>query len=380
MLGSLLIGGTTRDPGDPPGDGPASQQKDPELPFRLLTPIDYARLIIGWLAVLLLPEGPALPLLGIIIAVIIFCAFGVVKMAERLARILGDPFGSLILTLSIVVIEVILIVAVMLGPGESATIARDSVTAVSMIIMALVVGLALLIGGLRHGGMAHNGTGTPTYLSLIAALLAVSFALPLLLGDGSFSTGQALFISLATIALYAFFLWRQTGAQAADFREVGAPETTTDRAGAEVAFRAFILVATVLPIVLLSHDMAVHMDTVLGQLGAPVALAGLLIAMIVFLPETITTLRAAWWGEIQRVSNLAHGALVSTVGLTIPAVLLIGVGTGSEVVLGESPVNLLLLGVTVAVSVIAFGARRVNAVHGAVLLLLFGVYLMSVFS
>lgn len=126
----------------------------------------------------------------------------------------------------------------------------------------------------------------------------------------------------------------------------------------EIVVRLTLLVVTVIPIVLLSHDMAALLDDGLGRLGAPVALAGVLIAGIVFLPESITAVRAALGGEAQRVSNLCHGALVSTVGLTIPAVLIIGMFTGQSVVLAESPANLLMLGVTLLLSVTTFAAKR----------------------
>lgn len=355
------------------------------MPSTRLNFIDYARIIVGWTVVALfalvaLPGSPVL-LLTIIIAVILFCSFGVVKQAERLAVMLGDPYGSLVLTLSIVIIEVILIAAVMLGPGESATIARDSVMAVSMIIMALVVGTAFLVGGLRHGGLTHNGTGAQTYLVLIVALSAIAFAVPVFLGAaGQYRTGQGLAVAVGTIVLYAFFLWRQMGAQAGDFQDSTAAEPAGSAFTGEVPFRAAVLVLTVLPIVWLSHDMAGLMDTTLVHFGAPVALAGLVIAMIVFLPETITTIRAAWGAETQRVINLAHGALVSTLGLTIPSVLIIGAITGQTVILAETPINLLLLGVTIAITGIVFSARKITAIHGTALLLTFGIYLMALLS
>ena len=122
---------------------------------------------------------------------------------------------------------------------------------------------------------------------------------------------------------------------------------------------------TVLPIVLLSHDMAALLDGGLGRLGAPAPLAGVLIAVIVFLPEALASVRAALSGEVQRVSNLCHGVLVSTVGLTIPIVLIIGRLTGQNVILAESPANLPMLGVTRLLSVATFAARKVTATHGA---------------
>ncbi|MCE0509538.1 calcium:proton antiporter [Microbacterium sp. KKR3/1] len=376
---------------------------------QLISGTDVVRIVLGWgafAALLLLHPVLAAPVaapvlviaLGAIIAVILVCAFGVVKQAEALAHRLGDPYGSLVLTLSIVLIEVILISAVMLGPGEHATIARDSVMAVAMIILNLVIGLALLLGGLRHRGMAHNRTGTSAYLSMLIVLIALAFGLPALIGtDGSFTTAQEIPIIILTVLLYAFFLYLQMGAQASDFTEVDPrlpqspqhPEESEAGGGirqvvaehrTEVLVRLALLVVTVIPIVLLSHDMAALLDDGLGRLGAPVALAGVLIAGIVFLPESITAVRAALGGEAQRVNNLCHGALVSTVGLTIPAVLIIGMFTGQTVVLAESPANLLMLAVTLLLSVTTFAARRVTAMHGAAHLVTFAVYLVVLFS
>ncbi len=292
------------------------------------------RIIVGWGAVaalmlaapLLEPPVPTLLLttaLAAIIAVILLCSFGVVHEAEHLARRLGDPYGSLVLTLSIVLIEVVLISAVMLGPGEHATIARDSVFAVSMIILNGVIGLSLLLGGLRHGGLRHNRTGTSAYFAMIIVLASLAFALPALIGTGgSYTTGQEIPIILLAMGLYAFFLVRQMGAQAGDFTEVdprlpGAAATSDGGTAsvdqvpalrrhiteilaehrAEVLLRLGVLVVTVLPIVLLSHDMAALLDDGLGRAGAPVALSGILIAMI-----------AAAEGEVDHGQPVGRGA------------------------------------------------------------------------
>ena len=366
--------------------------------------------MVGWGAVVgLVVAGPLLEppvptwllitALVLIVGVVLVCAFGVVHEAEHLAHRLGDPYGSLVLTLSIVLIEVVLISAVMLGPGEHTTIARDSVMAVSMIILNAVIGLSVLVGAIKHGNLGHNRTGTSSYLAMLVVLVSLAFALPALIGrDGSYTSGQEVPIIVLTLALYAFFLYRQMGRQAGDFREVdprfaagrdlpdsqAAEQSSITQVMAEhrteVLLRIALLIVTVLPIVLLSHDMATLLDDGLDRVGAPVALSGILIAMIVFLPESITSVRAALQGEIQRVSNLCHGALVSTVGLTIPAVLIIGALTGQAVVLGESPANLLLLGVTLMLSVTTLASRKVTAMHGAAHLVVFAVYGIAVFS
>ncbi|WP_193103475.1 calcium:proton antiporter [Brachybacterium sp. FME24] len=369
------------------------------------------RLALGWVSVVALallapwlaqplPAVALLLALAAIVTVIVIAAGGVVQQAEALAHRLGDPYGTLVLTLSIVVIEVVLIAAVMLGPGEHATIARDSVMAVSMIILNLALGISLVAAGIRHGGLAPNRVGTATYLVMLVALGALTFAVPGMIGaDGTFTSVQALVVIAVTVVLYGFFLWRQAGAQAGDFREVDMPVRETSCPGrepatssptpirqilvehrAELLTRSALLVATVLPIILLSHDMAGLLDQGLARVGAPAALGGVLIAMIVFTPESITAVRAALGGEIQRVVNLCHGALVSTFGLTIPTVLVIALATGQQAVLAESPVNLLLLGVTLAVCAISASAPRMTAVHGAVHLVLFVVYGLALFA
>ncbi|MGD6740465.1 calcium:proton antiporter [Streptomyces sp. BH106] len=377
----------------------------------VLTPRALTQLLLGWIAfVVLLIAHPVLKgplstpalfaLLAAIVVVIVVCAFGVVTQAERLAHRLGDPYGTLVLTLSIVVIEVVLISAVMLGPGDHSTIARDSVMAVSMIILNLVIGIALLVAGVRHRALEPNSAGVSSYLSLLVVLLPAAFVLPGLIGsEGAYESGQAVPILITTLVLYAFFLYRQMGPQRDDFQEVtaapSAPGATTTSEGhrsrssilevlsahrTEVLSRAVVLVLTVIPIVLLSHDMAALLDEGVARIGAPVELSGILISMIVFLPETITTIRAAHTGEIQRVSNLCHGALVSTVGLTIPAVLVIGLITGQTVHLAESPANIALLGVTLLLTVTSFFSKKITAVHGAAHLMTFLLYVLIVFS
>ncbi|WP_243229648.1 calcium:proton antiporter [Microbacterium sp. CIAB417] len=377
------------------------------IPAGLVGPAELTRIGSGWGAfvVLLLihplleAPAPAVVLILVltgIVAVILFCAFGVVKQAEALAHRLGDPYGSLVLTLSIVLIEVVLISAVMLGPGDHTTIARDSVMAVSMIILNLVIGLCLLVGGLRHGGLRHNRVGTSAYLTMLIVLSALAFGLPATIGEnGAFTTAQAIPIILLTLAVYAFFLFQQMGARAVDFTEPDAAASASSKPDAdasppigeilsahrrEIITRLVLLVVTVVPIVLLSHDMAALLDDGLGRLGAPPALAGVLIAAIVFLPESITSVRAALGGEGQRVNNLCHGALVSTVGLTIPAVLVIGLFTGQTVVLAETPADLMLLAGTLVLSVATFASKKVTALHGAAHLVMFAAYVLVLFS
>ena len=370
---------------------------------RVATPTAVTQLILGWGTYTVLwfvgdlgrlATGPLVVLLVGFVGIIAGCAFGVVTQAEAIAKRLPDPYGTLVLTLSIVVIEVVLIAAIMLGPGQHPTIARDSVMAVSMIILNLVIGLALLIAGIRHATSRLNPVGATNYLAVLVVLLGVAFVLPDMIGtDGSYTTGQAALILTLTILLYVFFLVRQLGAQRTDFQEPDTPGQhvpTTSSTGSDLAHgvtyhrreltaRTALLIALVIPIVLLSHTMAGLLDDAMARFGAPTALAGIIIAAVVFLPETVTALRAADRNELQRVSNLCHGAAVSTVGLTIPVVLVIGLLTGQEIVLAESPTNLALLGLTMVLTAGTALTPKVTALHGAAHLAVFMLYILTVF-
>ncbi|MGF3054304.1 calcium:proton antiporter [Microbacterium sp. YY-03] len=354
-----------------------------------LTPAAISSLLLGWLGVIALAAfadtiEAASPLvtwlaLAAVVAVILVAAFGVVAQAEALAHRLGDPYGSLILTISIVLVEVILIASVLLGPGEHATIARDSVMAVTMIILGLVVGLSLLIAPNRSAFV--NRRGTTSYIVMIIALAAVAFVVPFFLPEGTYTGPLAFIVAGVAIIGYGLFLARQMGPRAADYREYDeAAEEHRDvrevlrNHGAEVVARTLLLIATAVPIIIMSHDMSTLMDTAFTEAGAPLALSGVVIAFIVFTPETITTLRAARAGELQRVVNLCLGALVSTVGLTIPVVLVIGEITGSTITLAPDATQLLLMIAMVLATILAFWGGKTTRARGVVPVLLFAAY------
>lgn len=331
---------------------------------------------------------------AVLFVTILLAAFGVVREADHLAHMLGEPYGTLILTLSIVAIEVILISAVMMGPGESATIGRDSIFAVMMIILNLVTGICLLFGGRRYGEQEYNSQGAAAYLQMIVLLTVTALVLPNVVssGDGSFLPIQAGAIAALTIVLYAaflalqmrgyrrFFVQPELGSLSIPLQGVDEAEPETDgnrevnldkRA---IVIRSIILVALILPIVLLAHDLAILVDLGIEHAGAPVAVGGVLIAIIVFTPESITAVKAALANEMQRAINLCLGAFVSTVGLTVPAVLTIGLVTGKTVTLGLNALDTVLLGITIALSALTFLGLRTSPVQGMMHLTLFAIY------
>lgn len=325
--------------------------------------------------------------------VIVWGSFGVVHEAEELASLLGEPVGTLVLTLSIVLIEVVLISAVMLGAGDTATLARDTMFAVLMIVLNGVVGLGLLIGGIRHHEQAFNLHGASAFLAVIIPLATIALVLPnftISTSDGSLTSIQAVSFSILTIALYGLFLWLQTGRYKGYFvaprsdsdmnlPEAPPPPPRKPRKG-ELLFHVLLLLINILPIVILSKSLAKVLDYGIAATGAPHTLGGIIIAMLVFTPEGISALIAIRRDELTRAINLCLGGAASTVGLTVPAVLAIGLFTGKPVVLGLPPASIVLLASTLVLSSLTFSGWRTTMLEGAVHLSMFAVFLVLVFS
>lgn len=373
---------------------------------QLLPPSTLIKLGVAWCVVIAFQIGghtwlhaPIDPLVAVVAFVVLFAtifvaAFGVVHEADHLAHSLGEPYGTLILTLSIVSIEVILIAAVILGPGENPTIARDSIFAVMMIILNLVTGLALLLGGLRYGEQEYNSQGALAYVAITLVLVGIGLLLPntLSTGDGTFWPVQAVAFAVLTVILYGAFLLMQMRGYRRFFVQpaLGAltiPLASSEQKGVTKApidvrgniIRSITLLALILPIVLLAHDLAILIDFGIENAGAPLALGGVIIAIIVFTPESMTAIRAALGNEMQRAVNLCLGAFVSTVGLTIPAVLTVGLVTGKTVVMGISSTETVLLALTIGVTAFTFLGQRTSAVQGLLHLMLFAVYAVLLF-
>jgi Ca2+:H+ antiporter len=320
-----------------------------------------------------------------LIAAILGAALSVVRHAEQLAHRLGEPYGTLVLTLSVTVIEVTSIAAVMLHGEANPTLARDTLLAVIMIILNGMVGLSLLAGGLRHREQHHNLQGANIYLSAVIPLTVLSLVLP----DFTQSThgptlsfAQQVFLIVVSIGLYGTFLAVQTGRHSHYF-SVPQESALRERAPASrgpIALPAFLLMAHLAPALFLAERLSRPVDYLVETLHAPAAVGGVLIAILVATPEGIGAVRAALDNQLQRSVNIFLGSLLSTIGLTIPAMVLISELTGQHLVLGVQNADLVLLLLTLGVSMVTFASGRTNIIQGMVHLVLFAAYFLLIFQ
>ncbi len=315
-------------------------------------------------------------------SVVLGSALCVVRHAEQLAVRLGEPYGTLILTISVTFIEVVSISAIMVHGDNNPTLARDTLFAVVMIILNGMVGLSLLVGGLRHREQHYNLQGANAYLCVIIPLVVLSLILPNYTQTmpGPMMTFQKqLFLVLAAIGLYAAFLTMQTGRHRDYFTLI--EETPAERKAymAEpTGPSALLLLCYLVPVVFLAEHLARPVDYMIETLKAPAALGGAIMAVLVATPEAIGAVRAAMANRLQRSINIFLGSVLSTIGLTIPAMILISHFNGHDMILGLEHTDPILLLLTLGVSVVTFASGRTNILQGAVHLILFAAYLLLI--
>ncbi|MEA1916204.1 MAG: calcium:proton antiporter [Campylobacterota bacterium] len=324
----------------------------------------------------------------IIFGAMLISSFGVVKHADMLAIKLGEPYGTLILTLSVICIEVIAIVAVMLTGEYNPTLGRDMMFSVIMIVLNGIIGLSLLIGGIKFIQQTFNLQGANTYLSIIITLVIISMILPnytVATEAGTFSPPQTIFIIIITLGLYFLFLMMQSLRHKDFFMSPIHDDNIkeSDHHGESLystSYHSLMLLAYMIPIVILSKKLAIIINHGISVAHLPVALGGLIVAILVLAPEGLAAIRAALQNQIQRSINICLGSALATIALTVPTVLIIGLITSKAVILGLNGVDAIMLLVTILVSIVNMSSGRSNVIQGTIHLILFALYLMLLFD
>jgi Ca2+:H+ antiporter len=347
------------------------------------------------LAVLLFAVAAALGLdftpsaRGVLFAVVLLTilfgtVFAAVHHAEVIAERVGEPYGTLVLTLSITIIEVVLIATIMLGEKPVPALARDTVFAVVMIVCNGLVGLCIFIGGLRYREQDFQVSGSNLYLSVLFVLATITLVMPnytLTTSGPVYSAAQLGFVSAVTLVLYGVFLYTQTIRHSDYFISGGddAAHGGAPLSNRMLALSVALLLVSLLAVVLLAKKFSLVVDVVTAMVGAPPAFAGVLVALLILLPESVAAIGAARKNELQKSINLALGSSLATIGLTIPAVALAAYALDKRLVLGLNTQEMVLLMLTFVISMLTFGTGRTNILFGLVHMVVFAVFLFMVF-
>ena len=311
---------------------------------------------------------------------LIATVFAAVYHAELVAHRVGEPFGTLVLAVAVTVIEVALVVSVMLSGGPAkAALARDTVFAAVMLVCNGVVGMCLLLGGVRHRAQGFQLQGASGALAVLAALTTLTLVLPNFTTTSPgpvFTTSQLAFVGVVSLALYAVFVFVQTVRHPNDFlQDVVADDHAAAPSTGAAFVSAVLLVIALVAVVLLAKALSPAMEAALDRAGAPKAVIGVVIAALVLLPEALAAVRAARANRLQTSLNLALGSALASIGLTIPAVAVAAIALGMPLTLGLDQKEEVLLGLTLLVSVLTLGTGRTTVLQGAVHLVILAAFL-----
>jgi Ca2+:H+ antiporter len=311
--------------------------------------------------------------------------FAAVHHAEVVAHRVGEPYGTLVLALAVTLIEVALIVSLMIAGGtQAAAMARDTVFAAVMIILNGIIGLCLLVGGLKHREQSFSLDGVSAALVALAAIVVLALVFPnytVTTPGPYYSHGQLMLIAVVSLTIYGAFVFAQTIGHRGIFVE-DEPATETPHHALPPSNRvttvsAIFLMACLTAVVLLAKQLAPSLESAVSRVGAPNAVVGVIIAAVVLLPEGLAALRAARANRLQTSLNLALGSALASIGLTIPAVSVVSLYMHTELVLGIDTKSTVLLILSLFITAIALRTGRTIVLHGIVLLVIFVVYLFT---
>jgi Ca2+:H+ antiporter len=321
---------------------------------------------------------------AVVLLLILFgTVFAAVHHAEVVAERIGEPFGTLLLTLSVTIIEVALIATIMLGEQAVTTLARDTVFAVVMIVCNGLVGVCILIGGLRYREQDIQVSGSSVYLSVLSVLATITLIMPnytLTTPGPVYSQGQLGFVSAVTILLYAVFLYTQTVRHRDYFIAGSGPPGDGPAVSSRMMFWSLgLLLISLVAVVLLAKKFSQVVDAAATLIGAPSAFAGIVVALLILLPEGVAAIAAARRNDLQKSINLALGSSLATIGLTIPAVDVAAYALEKQLVLGLPAHEMVLLALTLVLCMMTLGGGRTNILFGLVHLVVFAVFVFLVF-
>lgn len=315
---------------------------------------------------------------AILVGAIICASLRIAHHAEQIARRLGDPYGTMVLTLSAVLVEVVVLGFVIFHEG-SPTLARYTIYAAVMLDINGILGLAALMGGLKHGEQSYNDDSSRTYTVMILTAMAVSMVVPEFI-PGEAQHAYSIFTILIMITLYAAFLRMQTGPHSYFFSYSYPEKRRKQEARAlpppSVRSSILLLACGVVLVGVLAEVMSKSLSASVAELGVPIAIPAIVVAFISASPEILTALRAALANRMQAVVNIALGASLSTVILTVPLIEALSLLTGQPFIMAMTPVQTMMVLVTLIVTAINLNDGQTNAIEGMTHFVLFATFLM----
>jgi Ca2+:H+ antiporter len=315
----------------------------------------------------------------LLVGILLWTVLQAVHHAEVIAHRVGEPFGSLLLALAVTSIEASLIVSMMLSGGPAAKfLARDAVFSSVMIILNGMIGLSLLIGGIRHKEQTFIMQGVFSAMTVLVPMAVFTLIMPNFTYStpgADFSRPQLIFVAISTFVLYLSFMVIQNFRHRSHFIGVVTEEDSGDGqerpTAGQTAIGAVLMLACLGGVVALAEGLAPELEQALDKAKAPRSLVGVVIAGIVLLPEGLSAFKAARQNKLQKSLNLSLGSALASIGLTIPVISMLAVFTGMPLVLGIDAKFIVLFLLSTLVIMMSFTTGKTTELQGIVLLVIF---------
>lgn len=305
---------------------------------------------------------------------LIFSVMSAVHHSEIVAHKVGEPYGTIILAIAITVIEVSIIISLMMSGGDEAvSLARDTVYSATMVILNGIVGLCLFIGGMKHHEQKFSKHSATIALVSLISIIVFTLVIPTFTESvhGSYySTPQLIFASISCLVIYGFFLFAQTSRHREYFlsSEDGENRNSIVISNKKMTVSLVFLVLSLAIVVLLAKTLSPTIESIIISYNLPLTLVGVVIAVIILLPEAIAAVNAARKDKLQTSLNLSLGSALASIGLTIPSVAIVCIMYDIKIILGLDIKSIILMGLSVFTVMLSLASGRTNLVYGVVLL------------
>ena len=340
--------------------------------------------VLAWL-VFFIHHYAHIPFFNIlVVAALLWATMQAVHHAEVVAHRVGQPFGSLILALSVTAIEAALIISMMLASGEEGkTIARDTVFAAVMIILNGMVGISIFAGSVRFREQKFILGGVNAAVITLIAISILTLVLPnytVSVPGPFYSDKQLIFVAIVSLILYASFVFVQNFQHRDYFIEHQQEEPVEEEKPSrrQTIISSILLLACLGAVVMLAETLAPDLHSLLDRYDLPHTLVGVVIACIVLLPEGLTAYQSAKNNELQQSLNLSLGSALASIGLTIPIVSIVSIVTGNQITLGIEAVPTILFLLTLLIIILSLSIGRTTVLHGITLLIIFLTYIFTI--
>jgi len=385
---------------------------------------------VAGVVLLVLEWGRALPTWLLLLTALVLGATVLVGVhhAEVVAHRVGEPVGSLVLAVAVTVIEVGLILSLMASGKGTDSLARDTVFAAVMITCNGIVGVVLVVAALRNREAVFSAEGSGSALAAVATLAVLSLVIPTFTTSSpgpTFTTPQLVFSAVTAVVVWLLFVLVQNvrnrdwflhpgsalddeddeepiafgvlreheedvavavldhaagaaGAAGAVWTDVADPPAPDDehRPSTRDTWRSLgLLVASLVAVVGLAKVISPTIEKAVDDAGLPHGVVGVVIAILVLLPETLAAVRNARRDRVQVSLNLAYGSAMASIGLTIPAIAIASITFAGPVTLGLTGVSTVLLALTVAVGILTVAPGRATLLQGGLHLAIFAAFL-----